>query len=215
MRRHWRRVTIALVFGTTIAAIGSSGCIVRAKAGVTATVVDEDPPPPRHVVVRERAGHVWVKGRWVMRGGRWVWNDGRWVVERRGQRWEDGRWVRRGDRWHWVDGRWAVVSGGVVVHDADDHDGGGAYVEAEAEGSAEIEVSGDYPVEAPPAPRVEDVAPRQGYIWIAGHWEWKGSRWNWLAGRWERPRAKKVWRGGRWERRGRHYIWIEGQWVVR
>ena len=75
MRPHWRRATIALALGTLIAAVGSSGCIVRARAGVTATVVDEDPPPPRRVVVRERAGHVWVQGRWEMRGGRWVWDE--------------------------------------------------------------------------------------------------------------------------------------------
>lgn len=43
---------------------------------------------------------------------------------------------------------------------------------------------------APPAPRYEAVpAPRRGYIWSPGHWEWRGQRHEWVQGYWiaERP----------------------------
>ena len=34
--------------------------------------------------------------------------------------------------------------------------------------------------EAPPAVRVETVpAPRPGYQWVGGHWDWRGSKYVW------------------------------------
>jgi hypothetical protein len=59
---------------------------------------------------------------------------------------------------------------------------------------------------APPAPLVERVpAPRHGYVWAPGHWEWNGRRHVWAAGYWiaERPGyaySAPVWvqRGGGW-----------------
>jgi hypothetical protein len=59
---------------------------------------------------------------------------------------------------------------------------------------------------APPALREEmRPQPRQGHVWVAGHWEWKKSHHQWIAGNWIR------------ERRGYHYMqpgWIErdGRW---
>ncbi len=59
---------------------------------------------------------------------------------------------------------------------------------------------------APPAPRAETPpAPRRGYVWNAGHWEWKNRHHQWVAGHWVR------------ERRGYHYVqpnWVErdGRW---
>ena len=47
---------------------------------------------------------------------------------------------------------------------------------------------------APPALRVEEApAPRPGYVWGAGHWEWRHGRHEWVGGTWIR------------ERRGYHY----------
>src|SRR5437763_2798074 len=59
---------------------------------------------------------------------------------------------------------------------------------------------------APPAPLVERVpAPRHGYVWAPGHWEWNGHRHVWANGYWiaERPGyaySAPVWvqRGGGW-----------------
>ena len=41
----------------------------------------------------------------------------------------------------------------------------------------------DVPREAPPPPRVEKVARRNGWVWIDGNWEWRHGRWEWQAGR--------------------------------
>lgn len=71
---------------------------------------------------------------------------------------------------------------------------------------------------APPAPRVETVpAPRAGWVWAPGHWQWQGGGYAWVEGHWvaERPgyeyrhpmwvqRANGTWVlvGNSWERRG-------------
>ena len=97
-------------------AVGSTGCVVRAHGRVSAPVayveVDEEPPPPRAVVVETRAGFVFVQGRWDRRGDQWIWLDGRWERERSGYRWDDGRWERRGRGHVWVEGRWSAGGGG-------------------------------------------------------------------------------------------------------
>jgi len=63
----------------------------------------------------------------------------------------------------------------------------------------------------PPPPRPVVVAPRPGYVWIEGNWEWDG-HWRWRDGYWERERAGHVWIGGRWVRSGNHWNWHAGRW---
>lgn len=59
---------------------------------------------------------------------------------------------------------------------------------------------------APPPPR-EEVAPavRPGYVWRAGHWQWRGNKHVWVKGNWVKARrgyhyAQPTWveRNGRW-----------------
>lgn len=71
----------------------------------------------------------------------------------------------------------------------------------------------DGPREAPPPPRVEKQAARQGFVWISGRWEWKRGKWEWLAGHWERERAGKAWREGRWDRKDDRWVFVDGEWV--
>jgi hypothetical protein len=58
---------------------------------------------------------------------------------------------------------------------------------------------------APPAPRYEVVpAPRAGYVWAPGHWQWRGNSHVWVGGSWEPARAGYVYRSPSWvERNGR------------
>jgi hypothetical protein len=87
-----------------------SGCLVEGHARVAEPVavveVDEEPPPPRTVVVETRPGFIWIEGRWVRGNGRWVWRDGYYERERAGYVWDQGRWENRGNRHVWVEGRW-------------------------------------------------------------------------------------------------------------
>ena len=61
---------------------------------------------------------------------------------------------------------------------------------------------------APPAPRVEVMpAPRYGYTWAPGYWDWRGNRHFWVAGHWERDRPGYAFVPHRWvERDGRWYM---------
>lgn len=84
-------------------------------------------------------------------------------------------------------------------------------------GSGTIGVEATTPTlvyDAPPAPRVETVAARPGFVWVNGHWIWQDGRWQWLAGHWERERAGYVWTAGHWERQGNGWHWIAGSWTV-
>ena len=52
----------------------------------------------------------------------------------------------------------------------------------------------------PPPPRVVVVpAPRPGYVWAPGYWNWQGRR--------------HVWNDGHWERERRGYRYVEPAWT--
>ena len=61
---------------------------------------------------------------------------------------------------------------------------------------------------APPAPRYEAVpAPRHGYTWAPGYWDWRHNRYHWVGGHWVRERPGYVYyapswveHDGRWHR---------------
>lgn len=66
---------------------------------------------------------------------------------------------------------------------------------------------------APPPLRYEVVpAPRSGYAWAPGYWQWEGQRHVWATGRWIAERPGSYWVADRWEPRdGRHY-YQPGRW---
>lgn len=64
----------------------------------------------------------------------------------------------------------------------------------------------------PPAPQVETVSARPGFVWVRGRWDWQNGQWAWVGGHWERERVGYAWTEGRWERRGNSWHWIEGSW---
>ena len=61
---------------------------------------------------------------------------------------------------------------------------------------------------APPPPRVEVMpAPRRGYTWAPGYWDYRGNRHAWVAGHWERERVGYAYVPHAWvERDGRWYM---------
>jgi hypothetical protein len=64
----------------------------------------------------------------------------------------------------------------------------------------------------PPAPRVETLEVRPGFVFISGRWVNRGGRWDWRPGYYERERVGYAWEQGRWETRGRSHVWVEGRW---
>ena len=112
------RLKNSLIAGLVLAALPLvQGCVVRGRAhghvrlAPAVVVVDQAPPEPRPVVVENRAGYVWVQGRWEWNGNTWAWVDGQHIQSRADYVWVDGQWERRGARWHWVEGRWESGGG--------------------------------------------------------------------------------------------------------
>ena len=67
---------------------------------------------------------------------------------------------------------------------------------------------------APPADRHEATpAPRAGYVWAPGHWEWRGRFYSWTSGTWivEHGRGQQ-WVADRWEQVGSQYHFLPGHW---
>lgn len=66
-------------------------------------------------------------------------------------------------------------------------------------------VAAVYVTVAPPAERVEVVpAPRRGYVWNPGYWNYRGNRHVWVKGNWVRERRGYSYEPNRWvERDGR------------
>ena len=60
----------------------------------------------------------------------------------------------------------------------------------------------------PPPPRVEVIhAPRVGYVWAPGYWDWRGHRHIWVGGHWVRHRPGYAYYAPQWvERDGRWYF---------
>ena len=64
---------------------------------------------------------------------------------------------------------------------------------------AQVEIQLNY---GPPTPRYEVIpAPRTGYVWSGGHWQWQGNRHVWIAGNWQAERSGYSYYQPRWVER--------------
>jgi hypothetical protein len=67
---------------------------------------------------------------------------------------------------------------------------------------------------APPEPQVEVVpAPRAGFVWAPGFWEWRGGHHVWVGGRWIAERPGYRWVPDRWDRHGDRWHYERGHWA--
>ena len=66
---------------------------------------------------------------------------------------------------------------------------------------------------APPAPVVEYApAPRPGFVWVPGFWEWRRHRHVWVGGHWERVRPGYYYAPARWVQHGDRWAYSGGGW---
>ena len=66
---------------------------------------------------------------------------------------------------------------------------------------------------APPAPRYEVVpAPRAGYVWAPGYWDWRSNRHVWVKGHWERERHGYYYHPSRWVQNDGRWGLERGRW---
>jgi hypothetical protein len=69
---------------------------------------------------------------------------------------------------------------------------------------------------APPPPLVERIpAPRHGYVWAPGHWEWNGRRHIWVNGFWIAERPGYAYTAPVWVQRGGGWVLEPERWVQR
>lgn len=84
---------------------------------------------------------------------------------------------------------------------------GGVALSAEARTNVDFHVNFATPAPvyyqpAPPALIYEPVpAPRVGWVWTPGYWDWRATRHHWVAGHWVRARPGYVYYRNAWHRR--------------
>ena len=72
---------------------------------------------------------------------------------------------------------------------------------------------GIYVDTAPPAPRVEVVpAPRAGYVWAPGYWDWRSGHHVWVNGHWERERHGYYYHPSHWTQHEGRWSLEHGKW---
>jgi hypothetical protein len=68
--------------------------------------------------------------------------------------------------------------------------------------------------EAPPPPARDErsPAPRDGYVWTPGYWEWSGHAYSWVSGRFIFQRRGAHWVADRWDQVDSHWQHVAGHW---
>ena len=84
---------------------------------------------------------------------------------------------------------------------------------AGAMGESITVLAGAGPEVAPPAARDERApAPRDGYVWAPGYWDWSGSAYSWVPGRFVYSHRGAHWVPDRWEQVGSQWQHVNGHW---
>ena len=66
---------------------------------------------------------------------------------------------------------------------------------------------------APPAPRYEAVpAPRAGYVWAPGYWDYASGHYHWVGGHWIHEHHGQYWHPDRWEQQNGKWMLQRGSW---
>lgn len=86
---------------------------------------------------------------------------------------------------------------------------GSAAIPASARSNVDVFVN----IGPPPAPMVEVVpAPRMGFVWVPGFWEWRHGHHHWVKGHYVRHRPGYVYEPARWVDRGGHWYYTAAGW---
>lgn len=65
----------------------------------------------------------------------------------------------------------------------------------------------------PPPARYEAIpAPRRGYVWVPGYWDWQGRHHVWVSGNWVRQRPGYAYQPHRWTERDGRWQLERGRW---
>ncbi len=64
----------------------------------------------------------------------------------------------------------------------------------------------------PPAREERSPAPRDGYVWAPGYWDWNGRAFSWVSGHFIFERRGAHWVADRWDQVGSHWQHVNGHW---
>jgi YXWGXW repeat-containing protein len=67
-------------------------------------------------------------------------------------------------------------------------------------------------VAPPPAREERAPAPRDGYVWTPGYWEWNGHAYSWVSGRFIFGHRGAHWVPDRWDQAGSQWQHVNGHW---
>ncbi len=164
-------------------------------------VIMTAPPAPRvERIPVPRAGYQWIAGywQWNARARRHVWIPGRYAAARNGYVWVPARWVQQRHGWQFQPGHW-VVRGPMpnpppppVVRPYPGHPPMPPPVRPLP--------PGNWVNVAPPAPRIEPIVQRPGFVYATGYWRWNGANYTWVAGHYERMQPGRRWVQPHWSR---------------
>jgi hypothetical protein len=80
-------------------------------------------------------------------------------------------------------------------------------------GTSAVASAGDGVDVAPPPAREERApAPRDGYVWARGYWDWNGHAYSWVSGHYIFERRGAHWVPDRWDQVGSHWQHVNGHW---
>lgn len=79
-------------------------------------------------------------------------------------------------------------------------------------GAAFAGAGGEADVAPPPARDERPPAPRDGYAWAPGYWDWSGHAYSWVPGRFIFERRGAHWVPDRWDPVGSHWQHVAGHW---
>ena len=65
---------------------------------------------------------------------------------------------------------------------------------------------------SPPPPRIENVRPRDGFVWAPGYWEWRHRSYHWVTGSYIFGRRRYRWVADQWKQEGGQWHYLRGRW---
>ena len=65
---------------------------------------------------------------------------------------------------------------------------------------------------SPPPARIENVKPREGFVWAPGYWEWRHRSYHWVTGSYIFERRRHHWIADQWKQEGGQWHYLRGRW---
>jgi hypothetical protein len=75
-----------------------------------------------------------------------------------------------------------------------------------------VSAAGEADAAPPPAREERAPAPRDGYVWASGYWDWNGHAYSWVPGRFIYEHRGAHWIPDRWDQVGAHWQREAGHW---